>query len=68
MPQPTSEKAASQKALGGGSGMSHSVAANTPTPTVSPRTMSYAQMITGDWIASREQVEARKEVDKSEMF
>jgi hypothetical protein len=30
--------------------------------------MSYAQMITGDWIASRAQVEARREVDKSGMF
>jgi acetolactate synthase-1/2/3 large subunit len=36
-------------------------------PMVGPG-MSYAQMITGDWIASREQVEARQEVDKSEMF
>jgi len=36
-------------------------------PMVGPG-MSYAQMITGDWIPSREQVEARREVDKSEMF
>ena len=36
-------------------------------PMVGPG-MSYAQMITGDFIASRAQVEARREVDKSEMF
>jgi acetolactate synthase-1/2/3 large subunit len=36
-------------------------------PMVGPG-MSYAQMITGDWIASRAQVEARREVDKSGMF
>jgi len=36
-------------------------------PMVGPG-MSYAQMITGDWIASRAQVEARREVDQSGMF
>jgi len=36
-------------------------------PMVGPG-MSYAQMITGDWIASRAQVEARQQASPSGMF
>jgi hypothetical protein len=30
--------------------------------------MSYAQMITGDWIPSRQQIEARQQASPSGMF